>query len=39
MTAPTICICFYCDRPLSWDTAYLLPFGKTSCRECFEEFR
>lgn len=30
--------CFYCDRPLTSDTAYLTPAGKTSCLDDYREF-
>jgi hypothetical protein len=30
--------CFYCDRTLTSDTAYLTPHGKTACLEDYREF-
>lgn len=26
--------CFFCDRILTWNTAYIAPFGKVLCRKC-----
>lgn len=30
--------CFYCDRTLTSGTAYMTPYGKTSCLEDYREF-